>query len=158
MTERRGGSGLRWTILAWVAGPLLAAAAPVLAAGAAVFDCHPSLDIERKEMAALAKGLKEALSRDDRRRLRNMLSNPLRVRLDGKQQTVDWATIEAHYKELFGPRVRAAVDAGKLVRVGKGWVMGDGVVFLGLHPHGKACSLEVERVFEEPPPDASPGE
>jgi hypothetical protein len=135
----------------------LVAAVSAFATGAAVFDCHPSLEIERKEMAALAKGLKEALSRNDRRRLRNMLSDPLLVRLDGKKQTVNWTTIEARYAELFGPRVRAAVDVGKLVRSGHGWTMGDGVVYLALHPHGKGCSLEVERVFEEPPPPDSPG-
>jgi hypothetical protein len=156
MTAQRAGRVFGWAMLAMLF--LFWAPRRLFAGGAAVFDCHPSLDIERKEMAALAKGLKEALARNDRRRLRNMLSSPLLVRLDGKQQSVDWATVEARYKDLFGPRVRAAVDAGKLVRAGRGWTLGDGVVFLGLHPHGKGCSLEVERVFEEPAPDPSNAE
>jgi hypothetical protein len=138
------------------AAALALAPARAAATGSSLLDCHMPPDEARGAMAALARSLKEALARDDLRRLRALVSDPLLVRLDGKKRAVPWEVVRARYHDVFGPRVRAAVDAGKLRRVGSRFTLGDSVVFLGLHQHGKGCGLEVERVFEEPPPGLKP--
>jgi hypothetical protein len=73
------------------------------------------------------------------------------VRLDGKKQSIHWETVDKRFDEVFGPRVRLAVDEGHLTLGRTGWKLGKSVVFLGLARHGKGCGLEVFSVFEEPP-------
>jgi hypothetical protein len=125
--------------------------APASATGVALGDCRPPLGVEREAAKAFAGDLKKALATNDMRTLRDLLSDPLLVRLDGKKQTMSWAAVAARVQEVFGPRVREAVTAGKLTRVGRHWMLGDSVVFLGLVQHGAGCGMEVQRVFEEPP-------
>jgi hypothetical protein len=125
---------------------------PVQATGVALDSCRPAPREERRMMTALAGELKEALAKNDRRRLRSLLSDPVLVRLDGKKHAVNWKTVDERFDEVFGPRVRAAVNEGRLTLGRSGWKLGKSVVFLGLAQHGKGCGLEVFSVFEEPPP------
>jgi len=142
----------------WVAGivgAFLMASGPVSvvrATGVALEGCHPGPDEERKMMTSFAGALKAALAKNDRRRLRDFLSDPVLVRLDGKKRSIHWETVNERFDDVFGPRVRAAVNEGRLTPGRRGWRLGKSVVFLGLAQHGKACGLEVFSVFEEPPP------
>lgn len=101
---------------------------------------------------SLAGALKKALANNDRYQLRRLLSDPVLVRLDGKKQAVHWKTVDERFDEVFGPRVRAAVNEAHLTSGRAGWKLGKSVVYLGLHQHGKGCGLEVDSVFEQPPP------
>ena len=123
----------------------------VWATGVALGSCHPDPDDERRMMASFAAELKVALSKTDRHRLRDFLSDPVLVRLDGRKQSVHWETVDKRFDEVFGQRVRAAVNDGHLTHGRRGWKLGKSVVFLGLAQHGAACGLEVFSVFEEPP-------
>jgi len=103
-------------------------------------------------MVSFASALKVALAKNDRHRLRDFLSDPVLVRLDGKKQSVHWNTVDERFGDVFGPRVRTAVNEGRLTLGRGGWRLGKSVVFLGLRQHGKGCGLEVFSVFEQPPP------
>lgn len=139
--------------VAWGAGVFLAIAPrSVLATGVALGGCHPAPEDELRMMRAFVGDLKAALEKNDRRRLRNFLSDPVLVRLDGKKQAIHWETVNQRFDEVFGPRVRAAVNEGRLAHGRRGWKIGKSVVYLGLAQHGVACGLEVFSVFEEPPP------
>jgi hypothetical protein len=122
------------------------------ATGVALSSCRPSPQDERKMMAGLAAELKTALAKDDKHQLHRLLSDPLLVRLDGRKRMVPWKTVAERYDAIFGPRVRAAVDEGRLTLGRGGWKLGKSVVFLGLAQHGNGCGLEVQSGFEEPPP------
>ena len=126
---------------------------PVWATGVALQSCHPDPDEERRMMASFAAELKAVLSKNNRRRLRDLLSDPVLVRLDGRKQSVHWEIVDKRFDEVFGQRVRAAVNDGHLTHGRSGWKLGKSVVFLGLARHGAACGLEVFSVFEEPPPN-----
>src|SRR5260370_28096802 len=143
-------------VFVFAAGGLAFAAAmvpvSVRATGVALFGCRPPPDEERKMMMSFASALKTALVKNDRRRLRSFLSDRVLVRLDGKKQSVHWKTVDERFDEVFGPRVRGAVNEGRLTLGRSGWKLGKSVVFLGLAQHGKGCGLEVMSVFEEPPP------
>jgi hypothetical protein len=131
--------------------------APVRATGVALGDCKPSIEVERKAVTASANDLKDALAKDDMRTLRELLSDPVLGRLDGKKQTIHWPKVKARFQDVFGPRVREAVSAGRLARSGRNWMLGNSVVFLSLVQHGAGCGIEVSRVFEQPSPDAAGG-
>jgi len=142
-----------WVLAAGVAAFLVALApVSVHATGVALESCHPAPEQEREMVTGFAAALKAALAKNDRRRLRNFLSDPVLVRLDGRKQSIHWETVDERFDEVFGPRVRAAVDEGRLTHGRSGWKLGKSVVFLGLAQHGAACGLEVFSVFEEPPP------
>ncbi|HEX2658952.1 MAG TPA: hypothetical protein VHU40_11800 [Polyangia bacterium] len=57
----------------------------------------------------------------------------------------------------MAPALRALLrceETGKLRRPGHTWIIGAGAVYIGFHQHGKVCGLEMDSVFEEPPPGA----
>jgi hypothetical protein len=116
------------------------------------YDCHAAADELQPRAEVIAQALKSAFAKNSRRQVRNLLTHPLVVRLDGKKRLMAWKEIDPRFEEVFGPRVREAITAGKLRRIGHTWVLGDKVVFIGFHQHGKGCKLEVDRVFEDAAP------
>lgn len=130
---------------------LLVLVASVPATAFAWYDCHVAAVELQPSANLIAQELKSAFAKNSRRQVRNLLIDPLVVRIDGKKRRMEWKEIDARYDEVFGPRVREAITAGNLRRVGYTWVLGDRAVFIGFHQHGKGCRLEIDRVFEDRP-------
>jgi hypothetical protein len=127
---------------------LLVASAPVTAFA---YDCHTAAAELQPGATLIAQDLKSAFAKNSRREVRVWLTDPLVVRLDGKKRLMAWKEIDPRFEEVFGARVREAIMAGQMRRVGYTWVLGDKAVFIAFHQHGKGCKLEVDRVFEDRP-------
>ena len=120
-------------------------------ATALAYDCHTPAAELQPGATLIAQNLKSAFAKNSRREVRSWLTDPVVVRLDGKKRLMTWKEIDPRFDEVFGPRVREAILAGKVRRVGYTWVLGDKAVFIAFHQHGKGCKLEVDRVFEDRP-------
>ncbi len=133
--------------LFWIC--LLVASVPATAL--ASLDCHTAAKELQPGAELIAQKLTAAVAKNNRRQVRALLTDPVVVRLGGKKRLMPWKEIDARFDEVFGPRVREAVTAGKLRRSGYTWVLGDKAVFIAFHQHGKECRLEIDRVFEDRP-------
>ncbi len=91
--------------------------------------------LEKEEVGAFFRTLKEAAARDDRRKVASLVAYPLTVQLQGQPVTLkDAADFVARYPALMNAYVREAVAAAEMERLFVNWQgvrIGRGAIWFG---------------------------
>ncbi len=91
--------------------------------------------LEEAEVSAFFETLKQAVARDDRRKVASLVAYPITVQLDGQPTTLkDTAEFVARYPDLLNEHVKAAVQAAEVNRLFVNWQgvrVGRGEIWFG---------------------------